>query len=696
MAKRILVTSALPYANGSIHLGHLVEYIQTDIWVRAQKMLGHEVHYVCADDTHGTPVMLKAEQENISPEQLIERVHEEHAQDFYDFGVQFDNYYTTNSSENQQLCNEIFDSLSDAGLIDEKEVEQFFDPIKQMFLPDRYVKGTCPKCATPDQYGDSCEACGATYSPTELIDPYSTVSGAKPDRKTSTHLFFKLSDERCENYLREFTQNTDRLQPEAANKMKEWLGEVGETKLSDWDISRDAPYFGFPIPGTKGTKFFYVWLDAPVGYFGSFLNYLNNQKSLDYSEHTRDFLRPGGETELIHFIGKDILYFHALFWPAMLNFSGFRTPTKIFAHGFLTVNGQKMSKSRGTFITARSFLESGLEPQWLRYYYAAKLNDSMEDIDLNLSDFMARVNSDLIGKYVNIASRSANFLTKKFDGQLSGVSVTGNEIVRHFFESSEDIADAYKSRQYGKGVREIMSLADRANSYIDTHKPWELAKSESDREKLHEVCSVAINLFKLLTVYLKPVLPALAESVEKFLDVDSLQWSDSKKCLPKSHVIKPYQHLMGRIDPKLIDKLISLNVQEPIKAKIQVSKAKVKKMKTENATIENTTDITIDTFNKIDLRVGKIIEAEHVEGADKLVRLNIDLGGEKRQVFAGIKSAYNPEDLKEKLVVVVANLKARKMRFGESQGMVLAASSEESGIFLISPESGAVPGMQVK
>lgn len=696
MAKRILVTSALPYANGSIHLGHLVEYIQTDIWVRAQKMLGHEVHYVCADDTHGTPVMLKAEQENISPEQLIERVHEEHAQDFYDFGVQFDNYYTTNSSENQQLCNEIFDSLSDAGLINEKEVEQFFDPIKQMFLPDRYVKGTCPKCATPDQYGDSCEACGATYSPTELIDPYSTVSGAKPDRKTSTHLFFKLSDERCENYLREFTQNTDRLQPEAANKMKEWLGEVGETKLSDWDISRDAPYFGFPIPGTKGTKFFYVWLDAPVGYFGSFLNYLNNQKSLDYSEYTRDFLRPGGETELIHFIGKDILYFHALFWPAMLNFSGFRTPTKIFAHGFLTVNGQKMSKSRGTFITARSFLESGLEPQWLRYYYAAKLNDSMEDIDLNLSDFMARVNSDLIGKYVNIASRSANFLTKKFDGQLSGVSVTGNEIVRHFFESSEDIADAYKSRQYGKGVREIMSLADRANSYIDTHKPWELAKSESDREKLHEVCSVALNLFKLLTVYLKPVLPALAESVEKFLDVDSLQWSDSKKCLPKSHVIKPYQHLMGRIDPKLIDKLISLNVQEPIKAKIQVSKAKVKKMKTENATIENTTDITIDTFNKIDLRVGKIIEAEHVEGADKLVRLNIDLGSEKRQVFAGIKSAYNPEDLKEKLVVVVANLKARKMRFGESQGMVLAASSEESGIFLISPESGAVPGMQVK
>ncbi len=478
--------------------------------------------------------------------------------------------------------------------------------------------------------------------------------------------------------------------------MKEWLGEVGEAKLSDWDISRDAPYFGFPIPGTDGTKFFYVWLDAPVGYFGSFLNYLNNQPSLDDSKHTQDFLRPGGDTELIHFIGKDILYFHALFWPAMLNFSGFRTPTKIFAHGFLTVNGQKMSKSRGTFITARSFLESGLEPEWLRYYYAAKLNDSMEDIDLNLSDFMARVNSDLIGKYVNIASRSANFLTKKFDGELSSVSVTDNEIVRHFFESSENIADAYKSRQYSKGIREIMSLADRANSYIDTHKPWELAKSESERERLHEICSVALNLFKLLTVYLKPVLPALAEEVENFLDVNNLQWSDSKKCLPTSHVIKPYQHLMGRIDPKLIDKLISLNVQEPVKPKIQIRKTKAKKMTTENAANENSTDITIDTFNKVDLRIGKIIDAEHVDGADKLVCLKIDLGSEQRQVFAGIKSAYNPENLKGKLVVVVANLNARKMRFGESQGMVLAASGEESGIFLISPESGATPGMQVK
>ena len=423
MTRRILVTSALPYANGSIHLGHLVEYIQTDIWVSAQKMFGHEVHYVCADDTHGTPVMLRAEQENISPEQLIERVHQEHSLDFNDFGIRFDNYYTTNSPENQELCEKIFNSLTEAGLIAEKEVEQFYDPIKKMFLPDRYVKGTCPKCSASDQYGDSCEGCGTTYSPTELIDPYSTISGAKPDRKTSTHLFFKLSDTRCEEFLREFTQNAHTLQPEAANKMKEWLGEAGQSKLSDWDISRDAPYFGFPIPGTNETKFFYVWLDAPVGYFGSFINYVANRHSEDRARLTRDFLEPGGDTELIHFIGKDILYFHALFFPAVLQFSGFRTPTKIYAHGFLTVNGQKMSKSRGTFITARSFLESGLEPEWLRYYYAAKLNASMEDIDLNLTDFMARVNSDLVGKYINIASRAANFLTKNFDGYLSDASL---------------------------------------------------------------------------------------------------------------------------------------------------------------------------------------------------------------------------------------------------------------------------------
>ena len=699
MTRRILVTSALPYANGSIHLGHLVEYIQTDIWVSAQKMFGHEVHYVCADDTHGTPVMLRAEQENISPEQLIERVHQEHSLDFNDFGIRFDNYYTTNSPENQELCEKIFNSLTEAGLIAEKEVEQFYYPLKKMFLPNRYVKGTCPKCSASDQYGDSCEVCGTTYSPTELIDPYSTISGAKPDRKTSTHLFFKLSDARCEEFLREFTQNAHRLQPEAANKMKEWLGEAGQSKLSDWDISRDAPYFGFPIPGTNQTKFFYVWLDAPVGYFGSFLNYLANHHSEYKTSLTRDFLKPGGDTELIHFIGKDILYFHALFFPAVLEFSGFRTPTKIYAHGFLTVNGQKMSKSRGTFITARSFLESGLEPEWLRYYYAAKLNASMEDIDLNLTDFMARVNSDLVGKYINIASRAANFLTKNFDGHLSDVSLDEHEILQYFFSRSKNVSDAYEAREYSKAIREIMSLADRANSYIDTQKPWELAKSEPNSKKLQEVCSVAINLFKILTVHLKPALPKVATAVEEFLNIKELQWSDSEKSLPPKHQINAYSNLMGRVDPKLIDKLIALNVQEPVDARSQPAKKDKNKMtdkNTKEAETEGPNEITIDAFNNIDLRIGRILEAEHVEGSDKLVRLQIDLGTEQRQVLAGIKSAYNPEDLKQKLVVVVANLKARKMRFGESQGMVLAASGEDSGIFLISPESGAVPGMRVK
>ena len=659
-------------------------------------MFGHEVHYVCADDTHGTPVMLKAEQENISPEELITKVHQEHSADFKEFNVEFDNYYSTNSPENQTLCEQIYNALREKDLIAEKDVEQFFDPVKEMFLPDRYVKGTCPKCKAPDQYGDSCEACGATYSPTELIDPYSTVTGAKPDRKTSTHLFFKLSDERCETFLREFTQNTDRLQAEAANKMKEWLGDEGESKLSDWDISRDAPYFGFPIPGTKKTKFFYVWLDAPVGYFGSFLNYLTNQDSLNSVDLKHDFLESDEKTELVHFIGKDILYFHALFWPAMLKFSGFRTPSKIFAHGFLTINGQKMSKSRGTFITARSFLDSGLEPEWLRYYYAAKLNSSMEDIDLNLADFMARVNSDLVGKFINIASRASNFLSKKFNGQLSEKSIDDHEIIKHFFNRSEHVATAFKTREYSKCIREIMALADRANSYIDTEKPWVLAKSSSDVEKLHEVCSIAINLFKILTVYLKPVLPNTAAAIELFLNTKNLQWLDSKKCLPTGHRIQPYTHLMGRVDPKLIDKLVTLNNSTSPETKSETANTQKNKINFEKVVNSNSDEITIDALNNIDLRIGRILAAAHVDGADKLLRLTIDLGNEKRQIFAGIKSAYAVEDLKNKLVVVVANLKARKMRFGESQGMVLAASGEDSGIFLISPDSGAIPGMRVK
>ncbi len=468
MNRRILVTSALPYANGSIHLGHLVEYIQTDIWVRFQKMMGHETHYVCADDTHGTPVMLRAEQEGLTPESLIQRVHSEHSQDFKAFHVDFDNYYTTNSPENQRLCNEIYHALKQSDLIEEKEIEQFYDPTKEMFLPDRFIKGTCPKCSAPDQYGDSCERCGATYSPTDLIDPYSTVSGSTPDRRKSKHLFFRLSDERCEQFLRTFTQQSDRLQPEAANKMKEWLGSEGEQKLSDWDISRDAPYFGFPIPGTDEKKFFYVWLDAPVGYFGSFLNYIAQSHAHSAEDLEKDFLRSDRDTELVHFIGKDILYFHALFWPAMLQFAGFRTPTKVFAHGFLTVNGQKMSKSRGTFITAKSFIDCGLNPEWLRYYYAAKLNASMEDIDLNLEDFIARVNSDLVGKFINIASRSANFLTKHFDGKVANIDTNEHSIVKEFQNAAPAISDAYDRREYGRAIRTIMSLADQANAYIDS------------------------------------------------------------------------------------------------------------------------------------------------------------------------------------------------------------------------------------
>lgn len=694
MNRRILVTSALPYANGSIHLGHLVEYIQTDIWVRFQKMMGHETHYVCADDTHGTPVMLRAEQEGLTPELLIQRVHSEHSQDFKAFHVDFDNYYTTNSPENQRLCNEIYRALKQSDLIEEKEIEQFYDPTKEMFLPDRFIKGTCPKCSAPDQYGDSCERCGATYSPTDLIDPYSTVSGSTPDRRKSKHLFFRLSDERCEQFLRTFTQQSDRLQPEAANKMKEWLGSEGEQKLSDWDISRDAPYFGFPIPGTDEKKFFYVWLDAPVGYFGSFLNYIAQSHAHSAEDLEKDFLRSDRDTELVHFIGKDILYFHALFWPAMLQFAGFRTPTKVFAHGFLTVNGQKMSKSRGTFITAKSFIDCGLNPEWLRYYYAAKLNASMEDIDLNLEDFIARVNSDLVGKFINIASRSANFLTKHFDGKVAKIDTNEHSIIREFQNAAPAISDAYDRREFGKAVRTIMSLADQANAYIDSQKPWELAKDATRQSELHTVCSIAMNLFKVITVYLKPVLPQISYQIEDLLNVNTLDWADAGKTLPQNHQINKYKHLLGRVDPKQVEQLVVANSapQETKPSNHQESKA----MTQNEESIDNeNSEITIDTFSKVDLRVAQVIKAEHVEGADKLIRLELDLGHEKRQVFAGIKAAYDPDDLVNKLVVVVANLKPRKMRFGESQGMVLAASGDESGIFVVSPDSGAKPGMKV-
>jgi len=851
-ARRILVTSALPYANGAIHLGHLVEYIQTDIWVRFQRMQGHEVHYVGADDTHGTPVMLRADAEGITPRQLIDRVWKEHDRDFKSFGISFDNYYTTDSPENEALCGDIYGRLKAADLIATRSVEQFYDPVKQMFLPDRYIKGECPKCGAKDQYGDSCEVCGATYAPTDLKNPYSTVSGAAPVRKASEHYFFKLSDKRCEEFLRGYTQNSDALQPEAANKMKEWLGEAGEAKLSDWDISRDAPYFGFPIPGTDGKKFFYVWLDAPVGYFSSFLNYVKKQQARGISIDADAFLKPGSNTELVHFIGKDILYFHALFWPAMLQHAGFRTPTRVYAHGFLTVNGEKMSKSRGTFITAESYIQQGLNPEWLRYYYAAKLNSTMEDLDLNLDDFVARVNSDLVGKFVNIASRAAGFITQYFDGKLIGgetkFSVSGEpeQSLKDYFYSQNTlfkvlpdiVKEQYENHEFSKAVRGIMEAADDFNKYFDENKPWLLAKSNrpEDRAYLHLVSSVSLTAFKILCVCIAPVLPVLAKRSAEFLNLPEFSWSDAYSLLPDQHKINQYNHLMTRVDAKQIAALTeankdSMNLPSPtgrgaggegkkpkhtpmpeellafarklrleqtdaeqlvwallrnrrladrkfrrqhpvtlgnanyildfycdeLKLAVELDgsqhqqaaekdavrtaaleKAGISMLRFWNNEVLQQTEavleklwntimekssvassspsltpgpspggrgeisgadalISIDDFAKIDLRIAKIANAEHVEGADKLLKLTLDVGAlGTKQVFAGIKAAYDPETLKGRLTVVVANLAPRKMKFGMSEGMVLAASGEAPGLYLLSPDSGAQPGMRIK
>jgi len=734
--RKILVTSALPYANGSIHLGHLVEYIQTDIWVRFQKMQGNTCHYVCADDTHGTPIMLRAEKEGITPEQLIAKVWEEHTSDFKAFHVEFDHYGSTNSDETRELAEQIYLKLRDeAKLIEKRSIEQFYDPVKQMFLPDRFIKGECPKCGAKDQYGDNCEACGAAYAPTELKNPYSAVSGAKPELRDSEHHFFKLSADTCQQFLREWTRS-GALQPEAANKMQEWLGTEGENKLSDWDISRDAPYFGFKIPGTED-KYFYVWLDAPVGYMGSFRQFCE-KKGLDFDA----YWKPGSDTELYHFIGKDILYFHALFWPAMLQHAGFRTPTKLFAHGFLTVNGEKMSKSRGTFITARSYIDHIGNTEYLRYYYAAKLNGTMEDLDLNLDDFVARVNSDLIGKYINIASRCAGFITKHFDGKLAAVS-TDDEWVKKAFEyswenrtelgaNSEWIGKEYESREYGKALRWIMAIANIINQYIDEKKPWLVAKDETRTDELHHICSLGINFFRYLTVLLKPVLPKLANEVEAFLNIPPLDWSDAETLLPEGHQINPYQHLMTRLDPKLVEAMVAAN-QESLKpvpeshsqqrhAEAQQHHAPSQALplsspppKGGDASVQaaGTTPplqkggaggispvaetISIDDFMKVDLRVAKIVNAEHVEGAEKLLKLTLDIGEEKpRTVFAGIKSAYDPEKLKGRMTVMVANLAPRKMKFGMSEGMVLAASGEAHGLFILSPDDGAQSGMRIK
>ncbi len=683
ISKKILVTSALPYANGSIHLGHLVEYIQTDIWVRFQKMQGHTVHYVCADDTHGTPIMLRAEKEGITPEALIANVHQEHSADFAEFLVDFDNYYSTNAPENKELSQSIYKKLKAAGKITTKTIEQFYDPVKNMFLPDRFIKGECPKCHAKDQYGDSCEVCGATYNPTELINAYSAVSGAAPVRKETEHYFFKLSE--CEDFLKQWTRQgtgTDKatLQSEAANKMGEWFA----SGLNDWDISRDAPYFGFEIPDAPG-KYFYVWLDAPIGYMASFKK-LCADKGLDFDE----YWNKDSDTELYHFIGKDILYFHALFWPATLEYSGHRTPTKIFAHGFLTVNGEKMSKSRGTFITARSYLDHIKNPEYLRYYYAAKLNSTMEDIDLNLEDFTARVNSDLVGKYINIASRTAGFINKRFEGKLQPSD--NNTVITELQSAAGFVASAYEEREYGKALREIMRLADLANGYVAEKAPWVMAKQEGQEAALQQVCTDALEMFRLLTLYLKPVLPELAGHIEKFLNILALSWSSVESSLTAQHTINVYDHLITRIDPKLIEAMTEAN-KENLTATPAVAPIAVKVIE---ALLE-AEYISIDDFTKVDLRIAKIVNAEHVEGAEKLLKLSLDIGEEKpRQVFAGIKSAYDPATLVGRLTVMVANLAPRKMKFGMSEGMVLAASDERGGPFILSPDVGAQAGMRVK
>ncbi|QWE01011.1 methionine--tRNA ligase [Polynucleobacter sp. JS-Mosq-20-D10] len=551
--RRLLVTSALPYANGQIHIGHLVEYVQTDIWVRFQRMRGHEVHYVGADDTHGTPIMLRAEKEGLTPKELIANVWKEHKRDFDDFLISFDNYYTTDSPENEKLSHSIYLKLRDAGLIEMRSIEQAYDPVKEMFLPDRFIKGECPKCGAKDQYGDSCEKCGATYSPTDLKNPFSVVSGATPIKKVSDHYFFKLSDPRCETFLRDWTQVRTPLQPEARNKMKEWVGQPGDSKLGDWDISRDAPYFGFEIPDAPG-KYFYVWLDAPIGYYASFLNYCQ-AKGMNFEE----WVRPDTTTEQYHFIGKDILYFHTLFWPATLHFAGYRTPTNVFAHGFLTVDGEKMSKSRGTLISAHSVIESGFNPEWFRYYFATKLNDSMEDLDLNLQDFVARVNSDLLGKYINIASRSAGFLVKRFGGVVSDAAMT-NPLLTDLASAGEKIADLYEAREYAKALRTIMELADKVNAFVDENKPWEIAKDPQRESDLQRVCSVTLEAFRLLSLYLKPVLPQVTAGVEDFLSVPAMSWNDVKTPLSSQNLIKPYKHLMTRVEAPQIEALLAANL----------------------------------------------------------------------------------------------------------------------------------------
>ncbi|MGL5090753.1 MAG: methionine--tRNA ligase [Aeromonas sobria] len=672
--RTMLVTCALPYANGSIHLGHMLEHIQADIWVRYQRMRGHQVHFICADDAHGTPIMLKAQQLGITPEEMIAAVSKEHQTDFAGFNISFDNYHSTHSDENRELAELIYGRLKAGGFIKNRTITQLFDPEKSMFLPDRFVKGTCPKCKSPEQYGDNCDSCGATYSPTELIDPKSAVSGATPVMKDSEHFFFDLPQ--FEKWLNYWVHSDGAIQEEMANKMQEWF----ESGLQQWDITRDAPYFGFEIPDAPG-KFFYVWLDAPIGYMASFKNLCNKRGDIDFDSYWNE----DSSAELYHFIGKDIAYFHCLFWPAMLTGANFRKPTKVNVHGYVTVNGAKMSKSKGTFIKASTYLNH-LDPECLRYYYAAKLNSRIDDLDLNLDDFVARVNADVVNKLVNLASRNAGFIAKRFDGKLAATCAEP-ELYAEFANASASISEAYEAREFSRAIREIMALADKANRYVDDKAPWVLAKQEGADAQLQEVCSVGINLFRVLMAYLKPVMPLLAERAEAFLG-ETLSWDGVAQPL-LNHQLTPFKALFSRIEPAKVEAMVEASKED-------LAKEQAPKVTGPLADDPISETIAYDDFAKIDLRVALIVKAEAVPEAEKLLKLQLDIGGETRQVFAGIKSAYNPEDLEGKLTVMVANLAPRKMRFGMSEGMVLAAGPGGKDLWILEPQEGAQPGMRVK
>ena len=717
--RKIFVTSALPYANASIHIGHLLEAIQTDIWVRFQKLRGHDCLYICADDAHGTPIMLSADSQGITPEQLIDRIHAEHERDYAGFGVGFDNFHTTHSGENREFAENIYARLDAAGHIKRRTITQFYDPVKEMFLPDRFIRGECPFCGAQDQYGDSCESCNRTYTPTDLVNPVSSISGATPVEKESEHYFFDLPA--FESVLRDWV-GAGHLQPEVANKLDEWF----DAGLREWDISRDAPYFGFEIPGAPG-KYFYVWVDAPMGYFASLKNLLDRQ-----GRDVEEYIGAGSSAEMYHFIGKDIMYFHTLFWPALLQGSGHRLPDNVFVHGFLTANGQKMSKSRGTFINARTYLEH-LDPEYLRYYFAAKSGSGVDDIDLNLEDFRQRVNADLVGKVVNVASRCAGFIHKRFGGKLAAV-VHDQALLQEFTGAGESIAADYEAREYARAMRGIMALADRANQYIDRHKPWEMAKADPGSGELQQVCSLGLNLFRILIIYLKPVLPDLARRAEEFLGIDPLTWDDLDAPL-LDHPIHKFKPLLTRVEQARIDAVVEASKETlgagngggenedthvvntggkrqdthkkdrtPIEIAGHPSENENEDTHAVNADAVNkylvedpvAPEISFDEFTKTDLRVATITHASYVEGADKLLQLTLDLGGETRNVFAGIRSAYRPEDLIGRHTVMVANLAPRKMRFGVSEGMVLAAGPGGKDIYLLSPDTGAAPGMKVK